>query len=139
MSNKIPYNFTDDYKIIKTKDSSIKMSSINNISLSPSSFNKFLKISTVLISIIYLAFFEISGVVILASIIFFIPMIYLISNQFYKININNDTLILNCHYVDGERLKRVIEYCISNENINIDIKKIKSLEESSVNEFERIW
>jgi len=64
-------------------------------------------------------------------------MIFLISNRFYTININNGTLILNCHYVDGERLKRVIEYCIS--NANIDIKKLNSLEESSVNEFERIW
>lgn len=139
MAKKIPYNFTDDYKIIKTKDSSIKMISIESISLSQSFFSKFLKISTVLVSIIYLAFFDIDINIVIASVIFFIPMIFIIAQGFYTININNGTLILNCHYVDGERLKRVIEYCISNDNNNIDVDKIKSLEKSSVNEFERVW
>ena len=108
------YEFTEDYKILKTNDSSISVDDIISIKIRPSFLGYFLLVLTTLVAILAIITFINGNTSLTATLAFIFLGLYVLATLFYVGVINNGTLKVYCNKNRIEYLQATIENIIKN-------------------------
>ena len=108
------YEFTKDYKILKTNDSSISVDDITSIKIRPSFLGYFFWIMTFFSAILMVTTFINGKTDLTATWTFIFLGLYFLSTFFYVGVINNGALKVYCNKSRIEYLQATIEEIIKN-------------------------